>query len=276
MQWPSLTDLASPDLPPAPALGGAPARLPFLKPFVCDDGSAKSLHFTMAELQSRMSKASPWQLEVDYTRTMMGFLLLRPAPAHIVMVGLGGGSLAKFCYRQLPGCRITVVEINPHVIALRRDFAVPDDDARFQVTLGDGAEFVAAQAGRCDVLLVDGFDHEGQPEALCSPRFYDDCFAALTQDGVLAANLHYDDADYPLRAARLARSFSGNAVEVPAPEKSNCIVFASRGAPLSPRRISLPASLARLDREARGRLRAEFARVAWALKDLDDDLDSPA
>lgn len=273
MQWPHLSDLASLDLPPTPALGGALVPQAFLQPLVCDDGSAKSLHFTMAELQSRMNKASPWQLEVDYTRTMMGFLLLKPAPAHIVMVGLGGGSLAKFCYRQLPGCRITVVEINPHVIALRRDFAVPDDDARFQVILDDGAAFVAAQAGRCDVLLVDGFDHAGQPEALCSPQFYDDCFAALTPDGVLAVNLHYDDADYPLRAARLARSFGGNAVEVPAPEKSNCIVFAARGAPLSPRRISLPASLAGLDREARGLLRPELARVAWALKDLDDALD---
>jgi hypothetical protein len=27
-------------------------------------------------------------------------------------IGLGGGSLAKFCYRHLPNSRITVVEIN--------------------------------------------------------------------------------------------------------------------------------------------------------------------
>lgn len=262
MQWPHLPDSLPADLPPQ--------TQPHVKPFVCDDGSAQSLHFTLGELQSRMSKASPWQLDVDYTRTMMGFLLLRPAPAHIVMVGLGGGSLAKFCYRQLPGSRVTVVEINPHVIELRRHFQVPEDDERFQVLLGDGAAWLAAQPAACDVLLVDGFDHQGQPAALCSQRFYDDCFAALTPDGVLAVNLHHDDADYPVWAERLQRSFGGNAVEIPAPEKSNCIVLASRGAPLSPRRISLTRSLSGLDSEARQQLKAEFARIAWAMKDLDD------
>lgn len=266
MQWPTLPDPPLADVPPQ--------TQPQVKPFVCDDGSAKSLHFTMGELQSRMNKASPWQLDVDYTRTMMGFLLLRNAPAHIVMVGLGGGSLAKFCYRQLPDCRLTVVEINPHVIALRRDFSVPDDDERFQVILGDGAAFVAAQPARCDVLLVDGFDHEGQPAALCSQRFYDDCFAALTQGGVLAVNLHHDDADYPVWAERIQRSFSGNAVEVPAPEKTNCIIFASRGAPLSPRRVNLTSSLARLDSAARLQLKPEFARITWHMKDLDDSVES--
>ena len=105
----------------------------FARPFVHDNGDTRSLHFTLDELQSRMNKRHPWRLEVDYTRTMMGFLLLVPEPASISMVGLGGGSLAKFCYRQLPACRITVVEINPYVIALRRDFCVPDDDVRFEV-----------------------------------------------------------------------------------------------------------------------------------------------
>ena len=240
----------------------------FAKPSVNDDGQHKCLHFTMGELQSRMNLHSPWQLEVDYTRTMMGFLLLHYAPAHLVMVGLGGGSLAKFCYRQLPGSRITVLEINPHVVALRGEFQVPDDDVRFQVIEADGAAYVAAQNASVDVLLIDGFDHQGQPAALCSPGFYDDCRAALSADGVLAVNLHHNAPDYPVWAERIRRSFDGNAVEIPTPEKSNCIVFASRGKPLSPRSISLSASLTSLDGEAKVQLKPEFNRITWAMKDL--------
>ncbi len=206
----------------------------FMQPFVHDDGQAISLHFTIGELQSRMNKHSPWQLEVDYTRTMMGFLLLRPQPRSICMVGLGGGSLAKFCYRQMPDCHLLVVEINPQVIALRRDFCIPDDDTRFSVVEGDGAAFISRQTGAFDVLLIDGFDHQGQPDALCSQRFYDDCFAALTAEGVLVVNLHYDDPDYAMWAERIRLSFAGNAVEVPALEESNCIVFASRGCNSNP------------------------------------------
>lgn len=254
------------------AAGSVPAQR-CLKPFVRDDGTARSLHFTMGELQSRMNLLSPWQLDVDYTRTMMGFLLFKPAPVRMAMVGLGGGSLAKFCYRQLPGCLISVVEINPHVIALRGDFQVPDDDARFRVIEGDGAAFVATHAGAFDTLLVDGFDHEGQPAQLCSQNFYDDCFAALAPGGILAVNLHYDDPDYAVWVGRIQRSFGGNAVEICALEKSNCIVFASRDAAISPRRINQAASLRGLDHDARLQLRQEFARIVWGMKDLEGPQD---
>jgi spermidine synthase len=265
--WPSLPVLAPADLGTA---SGAVSAQHCLKPFVHDDGTARSLHFTMGELQSRMNLLSPWQLEVDYTRTMMGFLLFKPAPARMAMVGLGGGSLAKFCYRQLPACRISVVEINPHVIALRGDFQVPEDDGRFQVIEGDGAVFVASQAGAFDTLLVDGFDHQGQPAPLCSQGFYDDCFAALAPGGILVVNLHYDDPDYAIWVARIQRSFGGNAVEICAMEKSNCIVFASRGAAISPRRMNQAASLRTLEPEARLQLRTEFARIVWGMKDLEE------
>jgi spermidine synthase len=267
MTWPSLPAFAPAE---TGTESGSVSAQRCLKPFVHDDGMARSLHFTLGELQSRMNLLSPWQLEVDYTRTMMGFLLFKPAPARLAMVGLGGGSLAKFCYRQLPACRISVVEINPHVIALRGDFQVPPDDGRFEVIEGDGAAFVASQAGAFDTLLVDGFDHEGQPAQLCSQGFYDDCFAALAPDGILAVNLHYDDADYAVWVGRIQRSFGGNAVEICAVEKSNCIVFASRGATISPRRMNQMASLRGLGHEARLQLRPEFARIVWGMKDLEE------
>ena len=72
--------------------------------------------------QSCMLLDAPDVLALDYTRTLMGFLLFDPRPRSILMVGLGGGSLAKYCHRHLPQADITVVEINPHVIALRERF----------------------------------------------------------------------------------------------------------------------------------------------------------
>lgn len=262
--WPTL-----PKLPQGMSASAAPPdEDSFARPFVRDDGDVRSLHFTQAELQSRMNSSRPWWLEVDYTRTMMGFLLLHKAPVAIGMIGLGGGSLAKFCHHELADCRMTVAENNPHVMALRRSFKVPDDSDHFEILKADGAAFVAAHADAFDVLLVDGFDQQGQPASLCTQAFYDTCFAALKPDGVLVVNLHQDDADYMLWMERLLRSFAGNAVEIPAPEKSNGIVFASRGALLSPRRINLNSALSRLGAQGRAQLKQEFARIAWCMKDL--------
>lgn len=264
MQWPVLpgndAPLAAQAPPPGPAI-----------PFVRDDGGTKSLYFSLDELQSRMDPGTPWRLEVDYTLTMMGFLMFHPSPVHIAMVGLGGGSLVKFCYRQLPDCRITVAEINAHVIALRREFMIPEDDHRLTVVHDDGAAFMARHTGRFDAVLVDGFDAQGQPAALCSQSFYDDCVQALSPTGVLAVNLHHDSPDYAVCVARLQRSFSGHVVEVAAPEKSNCIVFASR-TPLTPRgRINIRAALAGMERAAQNQLQPEFARMVWGMNAHDED-----
>lgn len=256
---------------PDAARAGDFLSLQYLRPFVRDDGAGKSLHFTLGELQSRMLTARPWQLDVDYTRTMMGFLLFHAAPARIGMIGLGGGSLAKFCHRYLPASKMLVLEINPHVIALRREFQVPDDDARFQVIAADGALFLHTEAPVFDVLLVDGFDHQGQPAALCTPGFYADCLAALSPGGVLAVNLHYDHPDYPLLVERIHRGFGGNAVEVLAGEKSNSVVFASRGQPIAPRGMSARRALSGLAEVARQQLRPELERIVWQMKSLDDE-----
>ncbi len=116
----------------------APPQQP--RPYLLQSGLTTSLHFAGNEIQSQMWKHDPEALALEYTQTMMGFVLFNLAPSRIAMVGLGGGSLAKFCHRHLPDSDIVVVEINAQVLALRETFQVPSDDARFRVLLGDGAE----------------------------------------------------------------------------------------------------------------------------------------
>lgn len=81
-----------------------------LRPFVDETLTSKTLYFSECDIQSRMQIGRPDLLSLSYTRLMMGFLLLVPRPRSIAMVGLGGGSLAKFCYRYLPRSRIEVIE----------------------------------------------------------------------------------------------------------------------------------------------------------------------
>ncbi|WP_443478996.1 hypothetical protein ACLIMP_24930 (plasmid) [Novosphingobium aerophilum] len=91
-------------------------------------GDMLSLLFDWTTVQSGMRISDPDHLLFEYTRMMMGFRLFRPAPRKIEMISLGGGSLAKACYRCLPQCDITVVEIDPAVIALREQFHIPPDN----------------------------------------------------------------------------------------------------------------------------------------------------
>ncbi len=205
------------------------------KPYLIERDGMLALQFDALTLQSEMSIDDPDQLVFSYTRAMMSFLLFEPSPKHIAMIGLGGGSLAKYCYRYLPQTAISVVEINPDVIALRNEFAIPADDTRFKVMLGDGAAFVQKGDQTYDVLMVDGFDAKGLPDALCSQRFYDDCYAALADSGIMVANLWGSDGLYKALVARIAVSFEGQYVVVNSDDSPNKIVlaFKNRDFPLS-------------------------------------------
>src|SRR5471030_3192506 len=72
------------------------------KPFIGESAQERTLYFSLDNIQSRMRLDDPWALDLSYTRKVMSFLLFRAAPRRILMVGLGGGSLAKYCYRYLP------------------------------------------------------------------------------------------------------------------------------------------------------------------------------
>lgn len=197
------------------------------RPFVHETLHHKSLHFSIAEVQSRMLKHEPNTLMPDYTRTMMGFLLLNSQPERIAMIGLGGGSLAKFCYRELPGSRIDVVENNPHVLALRNEFHVPPDDDRFQVHLDDGARFIRQSPGQFDVLLVDAYTRKGIPPKLTSQAFYDSCRASLRDNGIMVSNLYCNNVDNHIE--RIRQSFDGPVFTVEEIEDTNEVVFACAG-----------------------------------------------
>ena len=201
----------------------------FEQPIVHETALSKSMVFSDVDIQSRMSTARPDELQFEYTRLMMGVLLFQPQPTHILMVGLGGGSLAKFCYKHLPNAHITVVEINPHVIALRQSFCIPDDDARFQVVQMDAAHFMAQTEQTFDVVFVDGFDQHGMPEQLCSPQFYADCHRVLNTGGVAVANLHRFHAYRDVYVDRIEAAFDGALWVVNAPGTTNCVVFAMHG-----------------------------------------------
>ncbi len=234
-------------------------------PYVREGLDALSLHFSSSAIQSRMDIQRPDALMLEYTRTMMAWPMLRPAAQRLAMIGLGGGSIAKFCHRHLPRATLIVVELDPRVIALREAFRVPPDDARLRVVEADGARFVAETTERFDVLMVDAFGAEGMPAALGTQRFYDDCLDALAPDGLLVANLHTGHAQLGLHLERIARSFGGQALRVDDRDGCNSVVFAARGGALAQAGSGARRRPAGMTEPGWQELRSAVARVATAL-----------
>ena len=197
---------------------------------VSDSRGVRTLHVGGEAIQSAMRIGDPYALALDYTRCMMAFLLFHPEPREALMIGLGGGSLPKFFHRNLRKTNVRAVELDPRVVvAARQHFALPPDDARLRVEVGDGIEALSPEC--CDVLVVDAFEDELHVPALASQDFYDAAFIALRDPGIMVVNFMNDDPRFDQTLQRLERAFGGAVLALPALYDPNIIVFALRGPP---------------------------------------------
>jgi len=195
-------------------------------PFILDTAGTRHLYFNLLAVQSSMRLDEPDVLVTAYAQKMMAFLLFNRAPRHILMIGLGGGSLVKFCYRHLLDTRLTVVEIDPDIIELREWFHIPADDDRLQVILGDGAEFVRRGDWTADILLIDAFDPGGVAPSLASEDFYAQAFRCLGSNGVLVMNLAGERGRYVAHLQMLREACPGPILLVPVEADGNVLIFA--------------------------------------------------
>lgn len=207
-----------------------------------EEAGVRTLHFGSDWIQGAMRMARPWHLELDYTRDMMASLLFREDtrfPRHALLIGLGAASLTKYLYRHRPESKLTVVEIDPAVMAAARQFfKLPADSERLKVVITDGTQFMEAGNKPYDLILVDGFDAKAKAGALDSLRFYEHCRNRLTRGGILAVNLIGRNRSFRKSVETLKTAFEGHAVAFPPCEGGNVIAFASGREPVE---ISLAA-----------------------------------
>ena len=230
---------------------------------VTDARGVRTLHVGGEAIQSAMRIDDPFALALDYTRCMMAFLLFHPQPRQALMIGLGGGSLAKYFFRFLKQASIRVVELDPLVVAAAREhFALPPDGPRLRVEVGDGAEALSPEC--CDVLLVDAFRDELHVPELSSAEFYDGAFLALADRGAMVVNFMDDDPRFDRTLARLERAFGGAVLAMKALTDPNILVFALKGHPPSLRWDALRERAARLE----ARLGLPFGRYVSRLRGM--------
>jgi spermidine synthase len=131
----------------------------------------------------------------------------------VLIIGGGDGGLLREVARHRALEQITMVEIDPSVTEMSRQY-LPNhsqgafDDPRLRLVFDDGAKFVASDDGQYDVVIVDSTDPVGPGEVLFERPFYRDCKSRLTPGGVIVtqngvAFMQLDEA------IATAKSFSG-------------------------------------------------------------------
>jgi spermidine synthase len=203
----------------------------YKKAFLIEEFEYRSMCFALDGCtQSEMRIDDPYALVNEYTRKMMGFLAFQPHPKQILIIGLGGGSLVKYCHRHLPATRIIAVEIDPVVLALRSQFLVPPDDDRLTVIQADGGDHVALMADRgegSNAILVDAYDHTGIANAVVKRSFVENTRRILGTNGVFVMNL-VAESDDAKRHVETVRQVFRDTVVIAMQRGGNLVIFAGQ------------------------------------------------
>jgi spermidine synthase len=223
-----------------------------------DEGLIRHLHLGTIWIQGSMRVDDPTALVHEYIQRMMAWLLFVDADTvpkrHALQLGLGAGSLTKFCHKVLR-MKTSVIELNPQVLAACRGwFKLPADDARLQVILGDAAQEIRKPHwwGTVDALQVDLYDHEAAAPVLDSEAFYADCRRLLTEDGCMTVNLFGRSSSYARSVEKIARVFGRDAVwAFKATREGNTVVLAQRNHTVQKRAVLAE--------------RAEIIQTRWGL-----------
>ena len=240
---------------------------------ISEEAGVRTLHFGSEWTQGAMRIARPWNLELEYTREMMASLLLRDPPKKVLLIGLGAASLTKFLYRHCPFAHLTVVEIEPAVVAAARQFfKLPEDPKRLNLVVGDGADYMLGSSKKFDLIMVDGFDQHGRAGALDTLPFYQACRSRLGDDGVLAVNLLGHSRGFKSSLARIFEAFEDRALLFPSCESGNAIAFAAAGNPVEISFDDLKESALALKETTGLNLQPALARLAQAKTCLNNKL----
>ncbi|MBH0193343.1 MAG: fused MFS/spermidine synthase [Nitrospira sp.] len=136
-----------------------------------------------------MWKADPLALFLPYSQMMVSSLALVTEPKRGLILGHGGGSLAKWLAQFRPELELDIVEFDPAVVRVAETFFDYHPPATHHVSVKDGRAFLNGTDHTYDVMWIDAFARDMIPFHLTTVEFFSLVRAHLNPDGVVAVNL---------------------------------------------------------------------------------------
>jgi spermidine synthase len=112
-----------------------------------------------------------------------------PNPKNVLIIGGGDGGALREVVRHPQVEKGTLVEIDEKVIDASRQYfpqlSCSFTDPKSLVVVDDGIEYVKNRKKEFDIIMVDSTEPIGPAVQLFSTEFYQQCFEALKDDGML-------------------------------------------------------------------------------------------
>ena len=119
-------------------------------------------------------------------------LFVHPDPEDVLIIGGGDGGVLREVLKHPEVRKATLVEVDEKVIEVSKRFfpqlSKAFEDKRAHVVIADGASYVEDKKDEFDIIIVDSTDpYAGAASPLFQRKFYQDCYNALREDGIMVA-----------------------------------------------------------------------------------------
>lgn len=190
------------------------------------------LHLNSPWIQGAMRLTTPNDLELDYTQHMMMWQLFMDQPQRILQLGLGAGSLTKFCYVHYPDAHLDAVELLPDVIkACHKLFYLPPPNHRLGIHQQCALQYLKSAATHSvDIIQVDLYGGQADHPALESLDFYQECARVLGDEGIITVNILGNNHVHARNVNHLQQAFAAVAW-LPESQDGNIIAIAFKSPP---------------------------------------------
>jgi spermidine synthase len=184
---------------------------------------------TFIDKQTCISLINPLKVTFAYhSMALSGLFINKKPPQKVLMLGLGGGLLAKQLRYLLPTSEIDLVEINPNVVRVANELFFFREDKKIKIHIKDGIDFVdeAIQRSKSyDFIILDAFDSKYIPPKFLSAEFINKVKSLLTLNSVVVANTFSKSPTAELELALFTNAF-GNIYQL---KEANRVILAKKG-----------------------------------------------
>lgn len=149
-----------------------------------------------------MYKAAPTSLALPYSQVMMGVLSIVENPKRGLILGHGGGSLAKWLGQNWPDLELDVIEMDPSVVQAAERYFGYMPPPNHHVYVQDARTFLRNNPNRYDLVWVDVFARHLIPFHVTTQEFFEELREHVNPEGAVAVNLASSDAPANIRRAQ--------------------------------------------------------------------------
>ncbi len=200
---------------------------------VTERGERRCLAFSVKKErrnQTCMDINQPKQIVFPYVRMTFAGLMVNPKPKNMLMIGLGGGTIATVLMEIYPDLEMDLVEVDESVVKVAHEYFEFRASANARVLTLDGRVFVrrALHSGQqYDLIILDAYNGDYIPEHLMTREFLNDVKKLLTGQGTLVANTFAVSKLYAHESVTYYEVF-GPFINLKMPRTGNRVIIASK------------------------------------------------